>query len=217
MRLISAVFAFAALVLTAHAAPAQSPPHVTVVGIGDSLLTGSGLFKEAQLLNLLQRHLDEAGHDVTIVDTGFLHTSASSGYWLEHPTTREGKPFVWPLNSAAIIELGGNDCLHGLDIHQTTAHLDHLVQTLSQMGVDVLLVGTAAFDECGADYVRQFAQLYADLAAKYGTLLYPEFKAGILGQPDMFQDLDHPNEAGEAIVAANMLPIVVELIERAAR
>jgi acyl-CoA thioesterase I len=82
----------------------------------------------------------------------------------------------------------------------------------------VLVVGTAAKGYCGAEYVAAYPEVFRGLAAKYGDLLYPDFKEGITGHPGLISsDGDHPNSAGEAVVVERMLPSVLELIDRVAK
>ena len=60
-----------------------------------------------------------------------------------------------------------------------------------------------------------FSRMFSELAAKHGDLLYPDFKEGVTGHPQLLQaDRDHPNAAGDAITVINMLPVVQALLAR---
>ena len=58
-------------------------------------------------------------------------------------------------------------------------------------------------------------RMYTDLAAKHGTILYPNFVAGLKGAKDVIQDDGiHPNAAGVAKIVADIGPKVLELLAR---
>ena len=81
--------------------------------------------------------------------------------------------------------------------------------------IPVLVVGTAAYGYCGAEYIAAFPDVFRELAAKYGDLLYADFKEGVTGHPELISsDGDHANSAGEAVVVERMLPSVLALIDR---
>ena len=66
-----------------------------------------------------------------------------------------------------------------------------------------------------AEMPAAFPEVFRGLAAKYGDLLYPDFKEGVTGHSELIgRDGDHANSAGEAIVVERMLPSVLELIDR---
>ena len=100
-----------------------------------------------------------------------------------------------------------------IDLDHTRANLDQLLSILADKRVPVLVVGTAAYGYCGADYAEPFSKMFSELATKHGDLLYADFKEGVTGHPELLQaDNDHPNAAGEAIIVRNMLPVVKALL-----
>ena len=118
--------------------------------------------------------------------------------------------------------MGQNDCAR-IRLDETRANIDHILTILAEKRVPVLVVGTAAYDYCsstlsaghGADYAGPFSRMFSELAAKHGDLLYPDFKEGVTGHPELLQaDRDHPNAAGDAIIVINMLPVVQALLAR---
>ena len=119
-----------------------------------------------------------------------------------------------PRGQAVILELGQNDC--GMStLENTRASLDQILAHLAEKQIPVLVVGTAAYDFCGPDYVAAFPEIFRALAAKYGDLLYPDFKDGVTGHAELLQgDGDHANSDGEAVVVEKMLPSVEALIAR---
>ena len=109
----------------------------------------------------------------------------------------------------AIIELGANDGLRGLDPETTFANLDAILGRLREAGVAVLLTGMQAPPNLGREYGRAFADLYPRLAAKHGVVLYPFFLDGVAADPALNQDdAIHPNAQGVAVIVKRIVPYV---------
>jgi acyl-CoA thioesterase-1 len=118
-----------------------------------------------------------------------------------------------PKPDFAIVELGANDGLRGLDPAQTRANLDAILTKLKAKGVPVLFAGMYAPPNMGPDYAKPFNALYPELAQKHGVLFYPFFLDGVaanaaLNQPDGI----HPNATGVDIIVERILPHVLKLI-----
>ena len=71
----------------------------------------------------------------------------------------------------------------------------------------------------GADYGREFAAVFADLARdRPGVVFYPFFLDGVAGDPALNQpDGIHPNVMGVDIIVGRILPVVESLLERVPR
>lgn len=114
----------------------------------------------------------------------------------------------------AIVELGANDGLRGIDPGETYRNLDAILSRLEAEGVPVLLAGMLAPRNLGTDYAEAFDAVYPRLAETHGVPLYPFFLDGVALQPELNQaDGIHPNGAGVALVVERILPSVVRLIE----
>ena len=185
------------------------PP--TIVTLGDSYINGHGIAPDETFAAMLKSALNADGHQVTIVEVGYTNDSRSGLRWLTK--SRGGLDLqASPANQVVIVELGQNDCGF-LDLDHTRANLDQLLGILADKRVPVLVVGTAAYDYCGAAYAEPFSKMFSELATKHGDLLYADFKEDVTGHPELLQaDNDHPNAAGEAIVVRNMLPVVKALL-----
>jgi acyl-CoA thioesterase-1 len=185
------------------------PP--TIVTLGDSYINGHGIASADAFSATLKSALNADGHQVTIVEASYRETSRSGLIWLTK--TKAGLVLQGsPANHVVIVELGQNDCGR-LDLDHTRANLDQLLGILADKSIPVLIVGTAAYDHCGAAYAEPFSRMFSELATKHGDLLYADFKEGVTGHPELLQaDNDHPNAAGEAIVVRSMLPVVEALL-----
>ncbi|MBV9812170.1 MAG: arylesterase [Acetobacteraceae bacterium] len=188
-----------------HAAAAP----LRLLVLGDSLASGYGLATgdtfETQLAASLRAH----GDDVTIVDGG-----------VSGDTTAGGRARLdWALGDgadAAIVELGGNDGLRGVDPKDTEANLAAILDALAARHIPVLLSGMYAPPNMGADYGRAFRAVFDRLGQRPGILYDPFFLQDVAATPALNQgDGIHPNAQGVKIVVARMLPAVQRLIAEA--
>ena len=202
-RLANAAFALLLILGTAHPAAARA---LRLLVLGDSLAAGYGLAHadgfEAQLGQALKAH----GYDVDIVD------AAVSG-----DTTAGGRARLdWAIGDgadAALIELGGNDGLRGLDPKETAANLGAILDTLAKRHIPVLLSGMYAPPNLGADYERQFRAVFDQLGKRPGVLYDPFFLQGVAADPALNQaDHIHPNPEGVKRIVARILPLVEKLL-----
>ena len=190
---------------TAHAAPLR------LLVLGDSLAAGYGLAVGDGFQARLLAGLRARGLEVVLVD------GAVSG-----DTTAGGRARLdWVLAEpvdAALVELGGNDGLRGLDPRNTEANLGAILDALAARGIPVLLSGMLAPPNLGADYGDAFRAVFQRLGARPGVSFDRFFLDGVAGDPRLNQaDRIHPNAQGAAIVAARMAPLVAELLGRVRR
>lgn len=177
--------------------------------LGDSLAAGYGLPAADGFQARLLAGLRARGLEVQIVD------GAVSG-----DTTAGGRARLdWVLAEpvdAALVELGGNDGLRGLDPRGTEANLAAILDALDAKGIPVLLSGMLAPPNLGREYGEEFAAAFRRLGARPGVMFDPFFLEGVAGDPALNQpDRIHPNARGAAIVAERMVPLVAELLARA--
>jgi acyl-CoA thioesterase-1 len=117
---------------------------------------------------------------------------------------------------AAIVELGANDMLRGIDPQVTREALDAILARLAQRHIAVMLCGMRAAPNLGVDYGHAFERIYPELAAKYGAVFYPFFLDGVAADRTLTQpDGMHPNAAGVAVIVRRILPTVQEFTARA--
>ena len=188
----------------AHAAAATAPTRI--LALGDSLAAGYGLPHEQAFEAQLEKSLRAKGENVRILD------GAVSG-----DTTAGGRARLdWVLADhpdAAIIELGGNDGLRGIDPNQTEANLQAILDALQKRGIPVLLCGMYAPPNLGADYATSFRAAFDRLGKRAGIIYDPFFLQGVAADPALNQpDRIHPNAAGVQRIVARLLPLAERLI-----
>lgn len=203
VRLRKAVLLLACVLFTS---PACAAP-LRLLVLGDSLGAGYGLAHEVAFQAVLARALKAAGRDVVILD------GAVSG-----DTTAGGRARLdWALGDgadAAIVELGGNDGLRGIDPKDTEANLTPILDTLAARHVKVLLSGMYAPPNLGPQYGAAFRAVFDRLSQRPGMLYDPFFLAGVAGDPALNQaDHIHPNPEGVQRIVTRLLPLVLKLLD----
>jgi acyl-CoA thioesterase-1 len=193
-----------------HPAAAQTiqPAPIQIVALGDSLTAGYGLADKDGFVPRLQAALTTKGIAATIANAGVSGDTASDGLarldWSVPERT-----------DAVIVELGANDMLRGIRPDVTRDALDKILQRLTARHIAVILCGMRAAPNLGADYGQAFERIYPELAAKYGTLLYPFFLDGVAGDLKLVQqDGLHPNAIGVGIIVERILPKILQLIDQ---
>jgi acyl-CoA thioesterase-1 len=193
--------------LKAPATLSATPPKLLI--LGDSLAAGYGLPASAGFEAQLEAALRAHGQDVAIVD------GAVSG-----DTTAGGRARLdWVLGEgvdAAIVELGGNDGLRGLDPKQTEANLAAILDLVAARHIPVLLTGMYAPPNLGRDYEAAFHAVFDRLGHRPGVIYDPFFLQGVATDPKLNQaDGIHPNAEGVRRIVARLLPEVERLLAEA--
>ena len=200
-----AVIGLALLLLTATVPGARAAP-VRLLVLGDSLSAGYGLPHddgfEVQLAAALRAH----GHDVAIIDGAVSGDTSAGGL----------ARLDWVLGDgadAAIVELGANDGLRGVDPAVTEKNLTAILDRLAAAHIPVLLSGMYALPNLGADYANEFQAVFDRLGKRPGLLYDPFFLQDVATVPALNQaDGMHPNAVGVKRIVARLLPLVEKLL-----
>ncbi|HUO91671.1 MAG TPA: arylesterase [Rhizomicrobium sp.] len=200
-------YSLAVVLLLAHAAFAAQP--LKILAFGTSLTQGYNLPPGTEFTMVLQQKLNAAGINATVVNSGVSGDTSSDGLsrldWslADHP-------------DAAIVEMGSNDALRGIDPRLTEKNITAMLAKFRAAHVPVLLLGMMAPRNLGPEYRRAFDPIYPKLAKQYGALLYPFVLDGVAMNPKLNQaDGMHPNPAGVKVIVARMLPYVLKLVAEA--
>lgn len=184
-------------------------PEMVIVALGDSLTAGFGLPQSESFPTKLEAVLKAQGKNVSVVNAGVSGDTVSAALarldWALPPEA-----------NAVIVELGGNDALQGLPPAEIEAALAKIIERLKAKGLPVLIAGMESPRNMGKDYVDQFRAIYADLAERYGAVLYPFFLDGVALDAGLMQeDAIHPNAKGVDRIVQGILPKVDELLAQA--
>jgi acyl-CoA thioesterase-1 len=195
----------------AAATPARADEKL-VLAFGDSLYAGYGLGPGEGFPAALERDVEASGLNVRVINAGVSGDTSAAGL-ARLDFTLDGLPRNPDL---AIVGLGGNDVLRGIDPAETAANLEAIVRTLDRRGIPVLLTGMMAPRNLGKDYGTRFDRIYPDLARRYNARLDPFFLAGVIDHPKLLQaDGIHPTAAGVEIMAKRVAPLVADALKPA--
>lgn len=183
---------------------------IVLVTYGDSLSAGFGLSEAQSFPVQLEAALKKRGHKVRVVNVSVSGDTTAAGL----------KRFDWSFPAGAdgaILELGANDAMRGLDPQNARANLDEILKRMKAKGVEPLLTGMLAPRNLGVEYSTAFDGIYAKLAKKHGILLYPFFLFDVVGKRDLsLEDGLHPNQKGVARIVEQIVPVVEKLLARIA-
>ena len=179
-----------------------------IVAFGNSLTAGLGVPQDQSYPAHLQRTLDAAGYSYRVVNAGVSGETTAGGV----------RRVSWVLNNKPVIvilELGGNDGLRGLSLHETKANLERIIQQLQQASVTVVLAGMKLPPNYGQDYTAGFEALYQTLAKQYRLTLIPFFLDGVAASSSLNQaDGIHPTGEGYRLIVEKVFPTLEPLLER---
>ena len=181
---------------------------IRILALGDSLTAGYGLAAEAAFPARLEQALRAEGRDVRVINAGVSGDTTSGGL-ARLDWSLADKPDL------AIVELGANDGLRGLDPKLTRANLDAILTRLDQRGIPVLLAGMLAPPNYGRDFEIAFKAVFTSLAAQHKLVFYPFFLDGIAGDPKLnLPDGLHPTPKGVDVIVSRILPSVRLLLDQ---
>ena len=186
---------------------AATAKETRLLAFGDSLTSGWGLAARDAFPAQLERALHAAGRkNVRVIASGVAGDTSAGGR----------ARLAWSLADrpdAAIVELGANDGLRGIDPASTYGNLDAILAELKRRGIPVLLAGMYAPPNLGSEYGEAFNAIYPRLAERHGVVLYPFFLEGVAVEPALNQpDGIHPNGDGVAVIVERILPYVMRVL-----
>ena len=196
--------------LALGALPARAA-EIRLMMLGDSITAGYGLARGQALPARLEAALRARGRAVRVIDAG-----------VSGDTTAGGRARLdWALAEnphAVIVALGGNDGLRAIEPRASRANLAAILDALAAKNLPTMLTGMLAPPNLGAEYGREFASSFSDLARERpGVVFYPFLLEGVAGDLSLNQpDGIHPNVAGVEELVRRMLPYVESLLGKIA-
>jgi acyl-CoA thioesterase-1 len=183
-----------------------------ILAFGDSLYAGYGLAPHEGFSASLEAALRRGGAEVRVHNAGVSGDTSAAG--LDRlDFTLGGLPKTPDL---AIVGLGGNDMLRGLDPALTKSNILSICRQLRRRGVPVVLTGMLAAPNLGQDYARRFNAIFPEVAEQCGASLYPFFLQDVVTDRSlMLEDRIHPNGAGIQRIVAQIEPLVSRELKKA--
>ena len=100
--------------------------------------------------------------------------------------------------------LGGNDFLKRVPKHEMLSNLEQIITAIQNKGAVVILLGVR-----GGLITDSYESDLRSLAEKTGSAYVPNVLKGLIGNPKYMDDSIHPNNAGYAIIADHIYPLLL--------
>ena len=194
--------------LVAALVPRAQGAERVVVAFGDSLTAGLGVAAEEAWPALIEARLRREGYQYRVVNAGVSGDTTAGGL----------RRVDWVLRNrpqVAVVALGANDGLRGLDTDAMERNLLAIVERLRASGARVLVVGMRVPTNYGDAYTQAFRDVFPDVAKRTGSALMPFLLDGVAADPRLnLPDGIHPNAAGHRVIAEHVWPHLVALLAR---
>ena len=188
--------------------PAVAGADAVIVALGDSLTAGLGVAPDESYPSRLQARLAREGYAYRIVNAGVGGDTTAGGL----------RRVEWVLRAApeiVIVALGANDGLRGQSPQAMRANLDEIVARLRGSGARILLAGMRLPPNYGAEFTREFAEVFPAVARRAQIAFMPFLLDGVAADPRLNQpDGIHPTAAGYQVVADRLWPYLRPLLRR---
>jgi len=189
---------------------AEPPRTQTILVMGDSLSAGYGMAAQQGWVSLLNERIQREFPGWTVANASISGETTAGG------ASRIAREIERHQPAIVIIELGGNDGLRGLPVegaHGMRANLATMIEAAQRSHAHVLLLGMQMPPNLGADYTREFARTWPDLAGHYHTALLPFLLEPIAHERSAFQnDNIHPTAAAQLRLLEHVWPALRPLI-----
>lgn len=170
---------------------------------GDSLSAGYGLKQGDGWVDLLKNRLTSENRPYRVVNASISGDTTSGGKTRLGDAVKNHRPAI------VVIELGGNDGLRGLSLHEMKNNLEAMIRSLQKEKIKIILVGMELPPNYGPLYTNRFQQIYFDLAKQYRVPLVPSLVKGLEQRKDLFQaDQIHPAADAQAVLLENVWPVL---------
>ncbi|KRW30096.1 acyl-CoA thioesterase [Aeromonas veronii] len=164
----------------------------TLLVLGDSLSAGYQMQVEQSWPALLNQKWQEEGSKHTLLNASISGETTQGALARLPALLKEHKP-DWLL-----IELGGNDGLRGFAPTITRQNLASMIALAKEQQTRVVLTQIQLPRNYGARYLRQFEQIFPELAQANDLPLLPFFMDDIALRPELLMnDGIHPTPAAQ--------------------
>ena len=176
-----------------------------IIFLGDSITAGLGVEPENAYPSLVDMMLKEKGIENFKITNGSISGSTTAGAFSRLKWFLKVKPDI------LVLALGANDGLRGLSTSEMVQNLDRAIILARDNGIRVILAGMEIPPNYGPEYARAFREVFVLLADKHKLPFIPFLLKDVAGKASLNQvDGIHPNREGHRIIAATVLPYILE-------
>jgi acyl-CoA thioesterase-1 len=178
---------------------------VRILFLGDSLTAGLGVEPGEAYPSLIQNMLEEKQMGHIIVTNGSISGSTTASAVSRLKWFLRAKPDI------LVLALGANDGLRGLPLDEMAKNLDNAIVLAKENQIRVILAGMEIPPNYGPEYTKAFREVFPALARQHQLEFIPFLLENVAGDPSLNQaDGIHPNARGHRIIAAHVLPFILE-------
>jgi len=194
------IIAFLLMLISSVSAGTEVP---TVLVFGDSLSAGYGIDVDQSWASLLQTRLQEQGYEHRVVNASISGDTTESG------AARIGQAIETFSPELIILELGGNDGLRGIPPGTMRQNLQAIIETSTDSGAAVVLLGIKIPPNYGQRYIEEFESVFREVATETEVPWIEFFMEGVALNEELMQDDGiHPNAAAQPILLDNAWPAI---------
>ncbi len=173
-----------------------------ILFLGDSLTEGLGVDELQAFPRLVEKILKEKKYDIAVTNGGVSGATSASG------ETR----LRWHLKKkidVIVLELGANDGLRGLKLHETENNLREIIKIAKTKKIKILLLGLLLPPNYGKKYTNEFELMYKNISKSEKIPYMPFLLKGVAGVAK-YNQLDgmHPNALGYELISKNVAAFV---------
>jgi acyl-CoA thioesterase-1 len=174
-----------------------------IVAFGDSLTAGvAGRSYPEQLQDLL----DQNGYHYRVDNQGVSGDTTTDGLARIDNVIAEKPALV-------VLEFGGNDGLRGVPVSEIRTNLQQLIDKLKAAHLPTVLLGITLPPNYGPEYVKEFTNLYPQLAKQNHLRYIPFLLLNVYQHPEMMQqDGIHPNGNGNHVLAGDVFHLIQPML-----
>jgi len=182
----------------------------TILFLGDSLTAGLGVEEKQAFPALIEERIQAEHLPFEVINAGQSGDTTAGGlrrvdWLLQRPI------------DILVLELGANDGLLGQPIAEMRSNLQSIIEKVKAKNpkVKIIIAGMQIPPNLGANYARDFAAAFPELAQKNRASLIRFLLEGVGGHVDLNQgDQIHPTAAGHKIVAENVWRVLAPLLKK---
>jgi acyl-CoA thioesterase-1 len=172
----------------------------TILFFGNSLTAGYGLEQVEAFPALIQKKIDSLNLPYTVINAGVSGETTSGG------SARIDWILRQPID-VFVLELGANDGLRGIPVTETRNNLQLIIDKVKEKFPEstLVLAGMQVPPNMGAQYSKEFREIFPSLAQENNMILIPFLLEGVGGERALNQDDGiHPTAEGHAMLADNI-------------
>lgn len=196
------------LALVSCTSEASKNKSYKVLAFGDSLTAGYRLPAKDSYPAQLEQLLIKEGYKIQITNAGVSGDTSAQGLRRVDWALKQNKYDI------VLLCLGANDGLRQLPIKDMEDNLVKIIDKFQASGAKVLLIGMQLPSNLFRNYRVEFEEAFKRVADKKKTPYLPFLLEGVAANLSLnLEDQIHPNAAGYALIAKNVMPFLLKNLE----